>query len=149
MPIPQYLFEKSNRYTAALEELRVDLNTILKCLSRSENQKTDEHLTGLYVLAERLLAYPLFRDKTNFDAVSSIIMWKFMNVDNVFAKDVSILRMIESIERLIGFISRIENEALLQPSADLRKKKLRNLIVKFVGDYDKEFDSYTRFWRVE
>lgn len=149
MPIPQYLFEKSNRYTAALEELRADLKTISKCFSLCDNQKSDAFLTGLYVLAERLLAYPLFREKMNFDAISSVIMWKFMNADNVFVEEASIIKIVESIERLLVFITQIENEALLQPAAALRKEKLRSLLVEFLGDYDEEFNNYTRFWSIE
>lgn len=149
MPIPQYLYEKSNQYTAALEELRADLNTISKCLSKSPDEKSDEYLTGIYVLGERLLAYPLFRDKTNFDAISSVIMWKFMNEHKVFSNETSILKFKESIESLITFISKLESESLNHKTADLRKIKLRSLILEYIGNYEEEFQKYTNFWGIK
>lgn len=149
MPIPKFLHEKSNRYTAALEELRADLNTINKCLMKSSDEESDEYLTGIYVLAERLLAYPLFRHKTNFDAVSSVIMWKFLNEHKVFSNEPSILKFKESIQSLIGFISKLEIESLDQKTSELRKIKLRYLIVNYIGNYEKEFQNYTNFWSIK
>lgn len=149
MPIPKYLNEKSNRFTAAIEELRADLITINKCLSYGIDEQTDEYLTGLYVLAERLLAYPLFRKRTNFDAISSIIMWKFLNEENVFETNIAIHKMKSSIENLISFISKLEVEALGQRTMESRKAKLMNLTVQYLGSYDEEFQKYKNMWSLK
>src|SRR5690606_6845943 len=73
MPIPRYLFEKSSRYSACLEELRADISAMITCLDKT--QEEDVYFkTYLFILSERLLGYPLFRDlKKDFDAYSSCI----------------------------------------------------------------------------
>lgn len=149
MPIPKFLFEKSNRFTAGLEELRADLNTISKCLKKSTDKSSDEYLTGLYVIAERLLAYPLFREKNNFDAISSVIMWKFMNEQNAFTENSNILKLLESIESLIKFITQLELESINQKTAALRKEKLKSLILEYIGDYEDQFNKYIIFWSLK
>ena len=149
MPIPQFLYEKSNRYTAALEELRADLITISKCLTKSSNERSDEYLTGIYVLAERLLAYSIFRDKTNFDAISSVIMWKFLNEHEVFSGEPSIEKFKEAVDNLIIFISKFESDSLTQGTPELRKLNLRGLILDYIGNYEKEFQKYTKFWSLK
>ena len=146
MPIPKFLLEKSNRFSAALEELRADLNTISKCLNPNPVRGCDEYLTGLYVISERLLAYPLFRDKKNFDAISSVIMWKFLNDKDVFKGELVLAKLVESINSLIEFISEIEREAMNEKTVGLRKKKLRDLILDYLGNYDDEFNKYMNFW---
>lgn len=146
MPIPEYLFEKSNRYTAALEELRADLHTINICLSKSSDESSDEYLTGLYVLAERLLAYPLFRDKTNFDAISSVIMWKFLDQNEAFTNGLNLKKVKESVQALINEVAQFEAQCLKEKTPELRKARLRSLVLQFLGNYEKEYANYLLAW---
>jgi hypothetical protein len=149
MPIPQYLNEKSSSYTAAIEELRADLNTISRCLSKKPDEHSDEYLTAIYVLVERLLAYPLFRDKKNFDAISSVFMWKYLMNENVFEGEVTVQKVKLSIDNMIQFISNIESEAVAKETVELRKSTLRSQILEFLGNYEEEFNKYNKFWGQE
>ncbi len=146
MPIPKFLYEKSNRFTAAFEELRADLNTIFWCLKKCSNKESNEYLTALYVLAERLLAYPQFRGKYNFDSISSIFLWKYMNEMGALSGDETLDSILDSIENLISFLIKMEKESMVEKSPEARKMKLKSLIIDFLGDYELEFEKYNKFW---
>ena len=68
LPLPEYLKIKSSPFTAGLEELRADIHAMITC---AQNNFPLSQETFLYILAERLMAYPLFREQNNFDALSS------------------------------------------------------------------------------
>lgn len=140
MPLPEFLLEKSNRYTAAFEELRADLKTIVYAIS------VQEFMTALYVLGERLLAYPLFRDPFNFDAISSVIMWKFLKEDGVFTRELNLEAMSTVLKKLLFFMETMERESLAYETYEERKACLRNLILNYLGDYTVLLNEYRTFW---
>lgn len=147
MPIPKYLFEKSNKYTAALEELRADLIAVSSCFSKDENFISDDYITGLFILAERLVAYPAIRHKNNFDTISSIFLWKFLDEKNAFCKNLNISNIFGLINELIALIEKFEERSLLQPDKYLRKRELQLSILEYIGDYNEEYENYLKHWR--
>lgn len=149
MPLPVFLEEKSNQYTAAFEELRADLLTIKSCFNSFTDESSDTYLTGLYVLAERLLAYPLFREKSNFDTISSVLLWRFFyRKENSLAK-IKISTIKENIEELLFMMSDIETEVLMENKKSLRKSKMKRLVKGMLGDYENEFESYKLYWSIK
>ncbi len=146
MPIPDYLFEKSNSFTAGIEELRADLNTINTCFNMSHDEKSEEYLTGLYVLSERLLAYPIFRDQKNFDAISSLIFWKFLNEKKTFNGPLNVKKILLSINELLQMITQMEKKSLEEGNREKTKSYLRKAVSNFIGNIDKEYLKYNSFW---
>ena len=140
MPLPEFLLEKSNRYTAAFEELRADLKTIVYSIS------VQEPMTAMYVLGERLLAYPLLRDSLNFDAISSVIMWKFLKEEGVFARELTLEAMSISLNKLLSFMENMEKESLAYETYEERKASLRKFIVNYLGNYTVLLNEYRNFW---
>jgi hypothetical protein len=142
MPLPEFLFEKSHPYTAGLEELRADVWTINTLLENSNSIESEEYLTAVYVFAERLYSYPLFRHKLNFDTISSILFWKILN-DHGFFKNLCIK---ETIRFTKDFIEKIELISSHESSKINRKQKLKYLIEDYIGNYDEQFNNYRIFW---
>jgi hypothetical protein len=153
MPLPTNLFEKSGSYSAALEELRVDLETILFCFKKNKKLKnidSTEYLTGLYVLSERLIAYPLFRTKKNFDTKSSVLFFKILKNKGIMSiKNLTFDNLISSIVSGINFISSLENECREIRSSDERKRILNLKVEEFLGSYMSEYEAYMNFWSNE
>ncbi|MCE2929465.1 MAG: hypothetical protein LW817_07545 [Candidatus Caenarcaniphilales bacterium] len=81
-------YMSNTKYTGALEELRVDLETILSAFTSTSNQRSRKtfgtqgdlamgDLVGQLILAERLIRYPIQLEdpaKISFDAISSHIL---------------------------------------------------------------------------
>lgn len=142
MPIPNYLKEKSGRYSAAMEELRADLEVINYCL---EDGSDEAQLTALYVFGERLLAYPLFRSRTNFDAISSIIFWRFLKGNNFFlSPNINLLE--KEVKGLIDLIRSVENKALAFESPQERRSCLNDFFKDYIGEPNEQFEKYHDFW---
>ncbi len=82
-PLKEYLHFKSSRSAAAIEELRVDLETIcaLEEMSAPMAKKA-----GRLILCERAFRYGLsFEPQSNFDAISSNVFFNFMLIHGGFA----------------------------------------------------------------
>lgn len=76
LPLQQSLSAKSSRSSAALEELRVDILSILAAHSQvvSWNRSLGERLAQ-FILAERLLRYPIeAHPRDDYDARSSVLL---------------------------------------------------------------------------
>ncbi len=142
MPIPTYLKEKSGKYSAAMEELRADLGVIQYCL---QNGSKEAELTALYVFAERLMAYPLFRERTNFDAISSVFFWKYLQEKNFFL-GLSLELLKKEVNELISMIHSAEMESLKFQSVIERRTYLNDFVRNYLGDIDSQFENYRRFW---
>lgn len=142
MPIPQFLKEKSGRYSAALEELRADLGVIQYCL---KEKNLEAKLTAKYVFAERLLAYPLFRVRTNFDAISSVWFWKYL-LERDFFSSPSVESLAESVNALLKDIDNIEKEALALATPVERRAFINKKIEIYLNNINGQFDEYHRFW---
>jgi hypothetical protein len=142
MPIPQFLKEKSGKLSAALEELRADLGVMKYCLIEASEESL---LTALYVFAERLLAYPLFRERTNFDAISSVIFWKHLREVEFFA-DQNLMKLLSAVEGLNTVINATEIDSLKISSVKQRREYLNNFVQDYIGDINDQFNNYTSFW---
>jgi hypothetical protein len=142
MPIPQYLKEKSGKFSAAMEELRADLGVIQYCLI---NNSDEARLTSLYVLCERLLAYPLFRDRNNFDAISSVFLWKYFE-ESEFFESPSFDQLSNCVNSLINKIHTMEIAALEFDSILDRKKFLNESVSAYLGNIDQKFNDYHKYW---
>ncbi len=134
LPIPKFLPEKSSSITAGIEELRVDLISMLYCLNKSSSKSDSYYKTFLLILAERLLGYPFFRDiDKNFDAHSSCIFLDHLVNDGLVSlKDakivfkenfnVGIKSLLQKIEKLESDASKyntlLERKTLLKSSAN-------------------------------
>ncbi|MFY7994330.1 MAG: hypothetical protein ACOVP4_13615 [Bacteriovoracaceae bacterium] len=144
MPIPLYLKEKSGRYSAAMEELRADLRVISFCLSQGTNEA---QLTALYVFAERLLAYPLFRNKTNFDSISSVIFWKYLRQTDFFlSPNLNILE--QEVNNLIDLLHSCEEKAMKLGTCNERRSYLNDYFEAYIGNLDEQFENYKSFWEI-
>jgi hypothetical protein len=145
LPLPNFIFEKSNRFSAALEELRADLISIEECFKKSKNKQDEYYLTAGYIIAERLISYPLFREKFNFDTISSIIFWNelqkltngIINIETIKSSIYSIIHKIDCLEKNIKSIE----------DKNLRKLRLVDEIKLGLSDYNDLFNKYVTFWQ--
>ncbi len=148
MPLPDFLFEKSGRFTAGLEELRADILAIKFCIKNSKGFNSLEEQTALYILRERLLSYPLFRGRENFDSISSILFFKFLNEMNFFEQtslDLSFLLKI--LGKLECLICSFEEDALNRGESPVNRRDiLTNNILNYLDGYEKQFEDYKYFW---
>lgn len=111
LPLPTFLKEKNHRVTAGIEELRVDLETINYLIRKSQNKNDDYYKTMLFVLSERLIGYPFFRDmEKNFDAFSSFVFMQSFIKNNTL--ELSLGKLLFQIEKILIFINSTEKETL-------------------------------------
>jgi hypothetical protein len=86
LPIPKHLPEKSTRNAAGAEELRVDLLSIL-ALDRLDCDDAMVCTAIQYILAERLIRYPLqAAPRDNYDARSSVALFSFLQRQGVISR---------------------------------------------------------------
>lgn len=144
LPLPKYLYEKSSKYTSALEELRADLGAIVEC---TKINSTDSERVLTYIVGERLLGYPLFRDKQNFDSISSVILWKYLYKNNFFDQPT-----LEKLKILIkNFMSDLENQEQFAKSQVLASDR-RSILSEYAlalldKDYEASFNEYQNYWK--
>ncbi len=78
LPLPKFLADKSSRNGAGAEELRVDILSILALLELQSND-TVLRASIQYILAERLIRYPLqATPQENYDARSSVALFEYL-----------------------------------------------------------------------
>lgn len=142
MPLPRYLKEKSGRYSAALEELRADLGVIQYCLRLGSDEAV---LTAKYVLAERLIAYPLFRERKNFDAISSVWFWKVL-LESEFFISPSLEALALGINIHLRKIQIIEEMALSYQTNSERRNFMNRAVEDSIGGLHEQFEKYHDFW---
>ncbi|MGW7428640.1 DUF6421 family protein [Streptomyces sp. NPDC054861] len=80
MPIPDYLHAKKLKPLAGLEELRVDVSSMLVCLEDRELPAEEARRAYEYILAERLLRYAVEGiPRPNYDAVASQLLFNYLS----------------------------------------------------------------------
>ncbi|MFG2866770.1 DUF6421 family protein [Streptomyces sp. NPDC048338] len=80
MPIPDYLHAKKLKPLAGLEELRVDVSSMLVCLNDDELPADEAGRAYEYMLAERLLRYAVEGiPRPNYDAVASQLLFNYLS----------------------------------------------------------------------
>lgn len=141
LPIPHFLKLKTNVYLAALEELRADINVILKSLAIGTNEA---FLTAKYVFAERLIGYHLFREEKNFDTISSVIFWILLE-NKKFFREVSLKNLNYALKNILTDIEQIEKKTLT--SQDM-KECLLGYIRSIIGrNYEEKYKEFYLNWR--
>lgn len=141
LPIPEYLYEKSGRLTAGVEELRVDLHTMKYCLDHSNDENDDYFLTFLFVFSERILSYPIHRNLDSFDSLSSIISSHELEVIKNQTIQINDNRYKE-IHSLIEKITRWEKKAFKEAAKQLRRKSLTDQIQNYLNNCTHEYDFF-------
>lgn len=87
LPLPQHLKAKSSRNGAGAEELRVDILSLLALL-RIQSSEPELRAAVQYILAERLIRYPLqATPKENYDARSSVALFQYLLRHGVIASN--------------------------------------------------------------
>jgi Family of unknown function (DUF6421) len=133
MPFTKFPWIKSSRTTAALEEMRVDISSIIEALHvlpDSDYGERRSRILAEFILAERLLRYPVeARPMENYDARSSTLLLSMLSKNGatslnngMLAVDWSALkpalfqisREIEELELTAATHSEIEARDLLQ-----------------------------------
>lgn len=79
LPIPEYLDVKSLKPLAGLEEMRVDVCSIITCIEDQDIPRDLANFMSQFILAERLLRYPIEGiPKPNYDAIASQLLFNFL-----------------------------------------------------------------------
>jgi hypothetical protein len=134
LPLPEHLKEKSSRNGAGAEELRVDILSILALLDLHANDPV-LRASIQYILAERLIRYPLQAPpKENYDARSSVALFEYLQRHGVIGRKGGrfyfvggYARLGEALRSILVNITALEDR-ISQSPADDRKKKLSFLL---------------------
>ncbi|AEF47387.1 hypothetical protein SerAS12_4294 [Serratia sp. AS12] len=87
LPLPEHLKAKSSRNGAGAEELRVDILTLLTLL-RLSSPVAELRAATQYILAERLIRYPLQASaQDNYDARSSVALFQYLQRHGIIASN--------------------------------------------------------------
>ena len=79
LPIPKYLGIKSLKPLAGLEEMRVDVCSIITCLEDKDLARNQAEFVSKFILAERLLRYAVEGiPKPDYDAIASQLLFNFL-----------------------------------------------------------------------
>lgn len=146
LPIPQYLDAKSTRNGAGAEELRVD---ILSLLALSQLKSDDPVVTTAiqYILAERLIRYPLqAAPQDNYDARSSVALFNYLSRHGVIAKrggklffEGGYTRLITALKSIAVKLTAVEYQLSLCPELD--KRKALSVVLPALAQNDNRWDS--------
>jgi len=146
LPFNDYFRIKSCRNTAALEELRVDVLSVLACLHIAKSGYDNAYLHAELILFERLLRYSAHANpKSNYDARSSLIFLNFLEESSAVSfKNGDILnleraKLKDSLERYVGNVEELETQIKHRLETDHEfppdYKKLSEPLVKFAQKY--------------
>lgn len=134
LPLPKHLNDKSTRNGAGAEELRVDIFSIL-ALSKLTADDPIIRTAQQYILAERLIRYPLQASpESNYDARSSVALQSYLTRHGVISKRGGKLyfeggfeRLLWALSSLAAKITALEYKLSRASSAD-RRKTLSNVL---------------------
>ena len=147
LPLPKYLNDKSSRNAAGAEELRVDIWSILSLMSLVPAEPIT-HIAIQYILAERLIRYPLQAEpQENYDARSSIALFNFLFRHDVigsrrgrFYFEGGFARLRRALQSIAVKMHAIEYSISLTQEID-RKKELSKILPALAMNEDN--------WRAE
>lgn len=128
LPLPKHLKEKSTRNGAGAEELRVDIFSIL-ALSKLPSNDPIVRTTQEYILAERLIRYPLQASpESNYDARSSVALQSYLTRHGIISKrggklyfEGGFQRLLRALSSLAAKITALEYKLSSSPSIDKRQ----------------------------
>ncbi|MBJ9753009.1 hypothetical protein I5681_21135 [Burkholderia cepacia] len=141
LPIPEYLDAKSTRNGAGAEELRVDILSIL-ALFRLRSDDRVLRASIQYILAERLIRYPLQAPPLdNYDARSSVALFHYLSRHGVIAQRGGSLYFEGGYERLTQALRSIvikltALEYKLSVSSDLDRRKILSFVLPTLAKND-------------
>lgn len=128
LPLPQALNLKSSRSTAGLEELRVDLLSMLACSSEVVRQSCNAALLEEFILAERLFRYGMERcPNTDYDSRGAHIFYRYLERNGAISEyndliDVDLVRFRQLARDLSRDIERLETEVANMPIAEAKTR---------------------------
>ncbi|WCM22540.1 DUF6421 family protein [Paraburkholderia bryophila] len=146
LPIPQHLHAKSTRNGAGAEELRVDILSIL-ALSRLESSDPVLRASIQYILAERLIRYPLQAPpQDNYDARSSVALFHYLWRHGAIASRCGKLYFEGGYERLIRALRSIAIkltaiEYRLSVSPELDRKQILACVLPGLAKNDNNWSA--------
>jgi Family of unknown function (DUF6421) len=146
LPIPESLFQKSSRSSAALEELRVDLLTILHSVDTLHGEFVSiGNLIAQFVLAERLFRYPIDANpQDDYDSRSSLLFAHMLKNENVLSWGKSKIeihseKLIPAIRSVVSKIEMLEESVkklnILEQKAALEKFVLAHFPTDLAGRF--------------
>ncbi len=136
--IPEYLSLKSSKVLAGLEELRVDIGSMLLCLKQGKKFKRNNFYLFEFILSERLLRYGVDGVKLNknnvlvpsYDALSSYMFYNLLierNGISIINNQISIEEnIVEVLEEIYNEINTVELQA---------KNSIDNMAKSILTDY--------------
>lgn len=141
MPIPTFLSAKSAKPLAGLEELRVDVTSMLVCLRDDALPREEALMAFEYVLAERLLRYPIEAiPRLTYDAIGSQVLFNYLLKHEGIHLAGGLIHLRPELpavlERLVGEIEAIERRIHVEPVENVRTG-LREMAHQY-ADYDPE-----------
>ncbi|MEU0522933.1 DUF6421 family protein [Streptomyces niveus] len=145
MPIPDYLDAKKLKPLAGLEELRVDVSSMLVCLNDGELPADEARSAYEYILAERLLRYAVEGiPRPNYDAVASQLLFNYLSHNNGIALRGERIHLTPELPAVLagflGEIQRIERRIRTESVADVRAGLLE--FTNAYTDYDEAAKDY-------
>ncbi|EST31256.1 hypothetical protein N566_20845 [Streptomycetaceae bacterium MP113-05] len=145
MPIPDFLHAKKLKPLAGLEELRVDVSSMLVCLNDGELPADEARAAYEYILAERLLRYAVEGiPRPNYDAVASQLLFNYLSRHGgITLSDGRISLRPELpgvLTQFLGEIQAVERRIHDEPVADVRAGLLA--FTNGYTDYDDEAGDY-------
>lgn len=129
LPLFQNLKLKSSSLCAAVEELKVDLMSILFCLNHHNSNLTNLYK---YILSERYYCYKKCRNKDSFDYLSSEILNKIIPNSDFKNIDFALSEFLIKVESIEFKVSQIEDKSLMS-------EELNNNLRKLIKEYGVEF----------
>ena len=136
LPIPKSLPQKSSRSSAAVEELRVDLLTILHSRNiLAPRLGVFGSLVGQFVLAERLLRYPIdAHPNVDYDSRSSVMLAHMLKAQGAVSWETGKFEINASIiflalQKVLDQIEMLELSIKNQPS-EIQKRALEKFVTE-------------------
>ncbi|MGQ4490820.1 DUF6421 family protein [Streptomyces sp. 372A] len=146
MPVPDFLPAKKAKPLAGLEELRVDVSSMLACLQDDRLPSGPALLAYEYILAERLLRYAVEGiPRPNYDAIASQLLFNYLlqhgGIRLHEGRIVLDPGLPAVLERFLGEIQDIEARIHRAPVEEVRRD-----LLAFTNDYT-DYDTEMRDYR--
>ena len=142
LPLPQFLHEKSTRNGGGAEEMRVDLLSCIN-LGRQMTHDPEAQLAFQYILAERLIRYPLqCPPAENYDARAAVALFSYLRRKGAIAQRGDLLyfeggteRLLSALLSLVVRITSLEYR-LLGSDQKTRRSGLANVLPRLAMNED-------------
>lgn len=145
LPVPEYLHIKKIKALAGLEELRVDICSILYLSRNSFLEPSKSKKIAEFILAERLLRYSVEGIPfPNYDAIASQFLFQFLkDCGGLSIKNDLIYidgNIFEALDDFVQLINKVESNILEYPEKEVQAMLL-SMIQKYTA-YDSHEKKY-------